>query len=114
MDDAIETSLMSLLFSSQLRTMVPRVESKNFEGVSLIRPMYMIREKDIIAWTKYNGLNFINCACPIYEKGIDGKREEMKKLIKYLENKWPESPYSIFKAYENVDLTGLVSIDKKD
>ena len=112
LDDVIETSLMSLLFSSQLRTMVPKVESKNFEGVSLIRPMYMIREKDIIAWAKYNDLTFINCACPFYEKGVDGKRDEMKDLVNFLESKWPESSLSIFKAYENVDLSGLVSIDK--
>jgi len=109
LDDVIETSLMSLLFASQLRTMLPLIDSKNFKGIKLIRPLYMIREKDIIAWTKYNDLNFINCSCPMFEKKEEGKRKEMKVLVKYLESKWPDSVSSIFKAYENVDLNGLIS-----
>ena len=108
-DDVIETSLMSLLFASQIRTMLPKIDSKNFEGIKLIRPLYMIREKDIISWKNYNNLDFINCSCPMYEKKADGKREEMKNLVKLLEDKWPDSPRSIFKAYENVDLSGIIS-----
>lgn len=113
-DDVIETNLMNLFFASEIRTMLPLVNSKNFEGVKLIRPMYMIREKDIIAWKNYNKLDFIGCACPLSNGKVPGKREEIKEFIKELENKFPTSSKSIFKAYEKVNLDDIISYIDND
>ena len=108
-DDVIETDLINLFFASQIRTMLPLVSSKNFEGVKLIRPMYMIREKDIVAWKNYNNLDFIGCACPLSNSKNVGKRDEIKEFVKDLEKNFPTSALSIFKAYEKVNLDDIVS-----
>ena len=84
-NDIIETVLMSILYGAEMKTMMPKLKSTSHIGMELIRPMYLIKEEDIIAWSKYNGLTFINCACNFSEKITDdedkSKRLEMKKLI---------------------------------
>ncbi len=105
-DDVIETTLLSMLYGAEIKTMVPKVHSSNFKGLELIRPLYLIREKDIINWKKYNDLNFINCACDFtkskeYE---NGKRVEVKKLIEEFRKKDANIDYNIFKSMENVNL----------
>ena len=87
-NDVIETVLMSILYGAEIKTMVPKLHSDNFEGLELIRPMYLIREKDIINFSKAHNLEFIRCACRFTE-GLDlgrenSKRQEIKKLIKDL------------------------------
>lgn len=108
-DDVIETTLLSIIYGGEIKGMMPKLHSDNFDNMELIRPLYLIREKDIKAWTKYNGLSFLNCACRFTEKNNDehnenSKRLEIKELIKKLEEKSKFVPYNIFRATENVNL----------
>ncbi len=109
MDDVNETTLMSMFFSSEIRTMPPKLHSKNFEGMELIRPMYRIHEDDIIAWKNYNELEFIQCACRFTENctmcdngGGGSKRQEMKTLIRRLKRDNPNLERSLFNAVHSV------------
>lgn len=108
--DVIETTLMSILYSGQIQGMLPKIQSTNFEGMQLIRPMYCILEEDILRWCKFNGLSFIACACRLTE-GIEinqgemvSARSETKKLIKKLSTKIPELEDHIFQSIHNVQL----------
>ncbi len=110
-DDVIETILMGMLYGAQVQTMMPKLHSTNFEGMELIRPLYLIREADIIHWANYNDLHFIQCACRFTEhcascggteKG--SKRAEIKELIHELAKKDPVIEYNIFRSVENVNL----------
>lgn len=94
--------------------MMPKLKSTNFEGMELIRPLYLIREDDIIAWKNYNNLDFINCACKFTEKDTlkDSKRLEIKMLIKTLEKTNPNVAYNIFKSSENVNIDTVLAIKK--
>lgn len=108
-DDVIETTLLSIIYGGEIKGMMPKLHSDNFDNMELIRPLYLIREKDIKAWVKYNGLNFLNCACRFTEKNNDlhnenSKRLEIKNLIEKLEKKSKFVPYNIFRATENVNL----------
>jgi tRNA(Ile)-lysidine synthase TilS/MesJ len=110
-DDVIETTLIGMFYGSQLQGMLPKLHSTNFEGMELIRPLYCIHEDDIISWSKYNGLEFIRCACRFTEngtlsnngKGIS-KRTEVKQLIKELKKKDPDIDKSIFNSIHAVCL----------
>ena len=115
-DDVIETILMGMLYGSQIQTMMPKLHSENFGGMQLIRPMYMVKEADIIAWQKYNDLQFIQCACHFtesYSKSGDGignsKRQEIKSLINKLRVINPTVDINIFRSVENVNLKTLIS-----
>jgi tRNA(Ile)-lysidine synthase TilS/MesJ len=116
MDDVIETTLLSMFYGSEIKTMMPKLHSDNYPGIDLIRPMYLIREKDIIAWAKYNGLDFINCACKFTERSqLDenlSKRKEMKKLIKELSKTNPNIEVNIFTALDNVNLNCVLGTKK--
>ncbi len=108
MNDVIETTVMAMFYSSQLQGMLPKLNSTNFEGMELIRPLYCIREEDIIAWQTFNGLEFIRCACRFTEKaslsdqeGIS-KRKEIKSLIQRLKKDNPEIETSIFNSLHAV------------
>lgn len=113
-DDVIETTLMSMLYSGQLKGMMPKLKSTNFEGMELIRPMYLIKESDIILWTKYNNLEFLQCACRFTEnletahKETDSKRKEMKELVTQFRKTSPFIDSNIFKATHNVNLDTMV------
>lgn len=111
-DDVIETILMGMLYGAQIQTMVPKVHSKNFSGMELIRPMYLIREKDIIHWKEYNGLEFLQCACKFTadskDKIVESKRAETKKLIASLAKTDPQIENNIFKSVENVNLSTIM------
>lgn len=115
-DDAIETILMGMLYGAQVQTMMPKLHSKNFEGMELIRPMYLIREDDIIRWSKYNNLHFIKCACKLIDTcsmnddGTGGsKRMEIKRFIQQLKESNPYIESNIFKSVEKVNLSTIVS-----
>ena len=115
-DDVIETILMGMLYGSQVQTMMPKIHSENFEGMQLIRPMYMVREEDIIKWSKYNELEFIQCACrfteerEVYEDGSsNSKRQEVKELLKRLREVSPAIDKNIFRSVENVNLQTIIS-----
>ncbi len=111
-DDVIETTLMNMLYGSQMKTMMPKLRSKNFHGMELIRPLYMVHEKDIIHWAKYNGLEFIRCACRFTEREDHcdgtGKRTETKQLIQRLQADNPNVEKSIFRSAHNVNLDTVI------
>ncbi len=116
-DDVIETVLLSMLYGAEMKTMMPRLKSQNFPGMELIRPMYMIREKDIIAWRNYNHLTFLNCACRFTENcalgdGGGGKRAQVKALIAQLEKAHPGVEMSIFRSCHNVNLDTVIGYRK--
>ncbi|MBQ8913949.1 MAG: tRNA 2-thiocytidine biosynthesis protein TtcA [Lachnospiraceae bacterium] len=109
--DVIETTVMGMFYGSQLQAMLPKLHSKNFEGMELIRPMYCIHEDDIISWRRYNELEFIQCACRFTENctmcdngGGGSKRQEIKILIKHLKEDNPGIERSIFNSIHNVCL----------
>ncbi len=111
LNDVIETTVMAMFYGSQLQAMLPKLHSTNFEGMELIRPLYCIREEDILAWKNYNGLEFIQCACRFTEKiGLSGdgvgesKRQEVKALIRELKKDNPEIEHSIFNSIHAVNL----------
>ena len=111
-NDVIETTLLSMFYGSEVKTMMPKLHSDNFPGLELIRPMYLIKEDDIIAWKKSNDLIFLNCACKFTEEAsIDeskSKRKEIKNLIKELKKVNPNIDNNIFKALDNVNLNCVV------
>ncbi|MBQ3905707.1 MAG: ATPase [Lachnospiraceae bacterium] len=119
-DDVIETILMGMLHGGQVQTMMPKLHSTNFEGMELIRPMYLIRESDICAWRDYNGLHFLQCACHFtdtcttcHEDGTtSSKRLETKKLIAQLKKENPFVEANIFKSVENVNLDTVIAYKK--
>lgn len=114
-DDVIETTLLSMFYGAEVKTMVPKVTSSNFEGLELIRPMYHIREKDIFNWVNYNNLNFINCACDFTKRKEhdQGKRLEIKRLIEDFRKKDENIDYNIFKSMENVNLECVLGYNFK-
>lgn len=119
-DDVIETILMGMLYGAQVQTMMPKLHSTNFEGMELIRPMYLIREDDIKRWRDYNGLHFIQCACKFTDTcttcNPDGvaksKRMEVKQLIAKMKEINPYVESNIFKSVENVNLKTIVAYKK--
>lgn len=118
-DDVIETVLMGMLYGAQIQTMMPKLKSKNFEGMELIRPMYLIREKDIIRWKNFNELYFIQCACRLTEScnvcgGTEqgSMRGEVKRLISELVKNNPYIEMNIFRSVENVNLDTIISYKK--
>lgn len=115
-DDVIETTLLSMLYGSEVKTMMPKLHSDNFKGLELIRPLYLVKEEAIIAWKNFNNLTFLNCACRFTEKSAinesDSKRKEMKELIRYLKTKNKDVDFNIFKALDNVNLNCVLGTKK--
>lgn len=114
-DDVIETILMGMLYGAQIQTMMPKLHSTNFEGMELIRPLYLVREEDIKAWRDYNGLHFIQCACKFTDTCTTcnneenrSKRVEIKELIRTLKQINPYVEGNIFKSVENVNLDTII------
>ena len=116
-NDVIETTLMSMFYSSEIKTMMPKIKSDHFQGLELIRPLYLIKEEDIINWKNSNNLNFINCACKFTERtNIEnsGKRKEIKELIKNLKKINPNIEQNIFKSLDNVNLNCVLGYSKNE
>lgn len=117
MDDVIETTLIGMFYSSQMSAMMPKLHSRNFEGMELIRPLYCVREDDIIRWAKYNNLSFLQCACRFTENTESGesvsKRKEIKELIRKLKKDNPDIDISIFNSLHAVE-TDTFPGTKKD
>ncbi len=115
-DDVIETILMGMLYGAQVQTMMPKLHSTNFEGMELIRPLYLVREDDIKAWRDYNGLHFIQCACKFTDTCTTcnneenlSKRVEVKDLIQRLKKVNPYVESNIFRSVENVNLDTVIA-----
>ncbi len=115
-DDVIETTLLSMLYGAEIKTMIPKLYSDNFNGMQLIRPMYLIKEADILAWKNYNELEFLNCACRFTEMSRDheglSKRKEMKALIADLRTKYKDIDHNIFKSLDNINLNCVLGYYK--
>ncbi len=116
-NDVIETTLMSILYNGQFKTMLPKLHSDNFEGLELIRPLYKVKESAIINWKSFNNLTFINCACRFTETCVindtgGSKRKEMKRLVKTLEDINPIFSDNIFKSLYNVNLDAIIGYEK--
>ena len=120
-DDVIETILMGMLYGAQIQTMMPKLHSTNFEGMELIRPMYLIREEDIIRWKDYHELRFLQCACHftehcdvVREDGTsDSKRMETKQLIARMKQFNPHVETNIFNSVSNVNLSTVITYKDK-
>lgn len=117
-NDAIETTLLSIIYGAEVKTMMPKLKSTGHVGMELIRPLYMVRENDIIAWARYNNLEFIRCACRFTEavEGASGesKRLEIKKLIAELMKDNKHVEMNIFRSVHNVNLTTVIGYREKD
>lgn len=119
-DDVIETILMSMLYGAEIKTMMPKLHSTNYEGMELIRPLYMVKEADILAWKRYNELEFIQCACRFTENCVLGdngggsKRQEMKVLIKKFRQTNPKIDMNIFRSVHNVNLDTIIGYHRGD
>lgn len=117
-NDVIETTLLSMFYGSEVKTMMPKLHSENFKGLELIRPLYLIREEDIIKWKNNNHLTFLNCACHFTEKCStkeeESKRLEMKNLIKEMKKVNPNIENNLFKSMDNVNLECILGYTKKN
>lgn len=119
-DDVIETILMSMLYGAEVKTMMPKLHSTHYSGMELIRPMYMVKEADILAWRRYNDLSFIQCACRFTENCVLGdngggsKRQEMKELVKKFRRINPNIDKNIFRSVHNVNLETIIGYRRGD
>ena len=121
-DDVIETILMGMLYGGQVQTMMPKLHSTNYEGMELIRPLYLVREAEIKHWRDYNKLNFIQCACRFTDtcttcspnSNTGSKRQEIKQLIANLKKINPQIESNIFHSVENVNLDTIISYKQGD
>jgi tRNA(Ile)-lysidine synthase TilS/MesJ len=119
-DDVIETILMGMLYSGKIETMMPKLHSTNFEGMELIRPMYLVKEEDIKSWRDYNKLNFIQCACRFTENcvscggGRGSKRDEMKELVAQFRATSDVIEKNIFRSVHNINLRTVIGYHKDD
>ncbi len=115
-DDVIETTLLSMFYGAEIKTMMPKLHSDNFKGLELIRPLYLVKESSIISWKNYNNLTFLNCACKFTEESsVDeekSKRKEMKKLIKSLREKNKDIDHNIFTSLNNINLNCVLGTKK--
>ena len=114
-DDVIETTLLSIFYGSEVKTMMPKLKSDNFPGLELIRPMYLIKEESIISWAKTNNLTFLNCACKFTENNNleqNSKRKEIKEQIKKLKEVNPNIDRNIFKSLDNINLNCVLGYTK--
>lgn len=118
-NDVIETTLLSMFYGAEIKTMLPKLHSTNFENIDLIRPLYLVKEDDIISWAKYNDLEFLNCACKFTEKNYGAhneasKRLEIKKIIKDLKKINPNIDNNIFTSMSNINIDAIVGYHNKD
>jgi len=117
-DDAIETWLMSMLWSGEAKTMLPKLKSDNFPDMELIRPLYKVKEEAIIKWAKANELSFLNCACRFTEESEEfenlSKRRQTKQLIKELKKTNPKADENLFMSMHNVNLGAIVGWRNRD
>ena len=122
-DDVIETTLLSMFYGAEIKTMMPKLHSDNFKGLELIRPLYLVKEYSIKAWMKYNNLEFINCACPLTENCVIdsdlvdddsevGRRQAMKMLIRKLRKEGKNIDNNIFTALNNINMNCILGYKK--
>lgn len=113
-DDVIESTLMGMLYGGQTQTMLPKLRARNYAGMELIRPLFYVRERDIIEWRDYNGLEFLRCACRITSREDGSKRAFVKRLIAELARDNPQVEQNIFRSVCTVRLDRLISYKDRD
>lgn len=116
-DDVIETTLLSMFYGAEIKTMMPKLHSDHFKGLELIRPLYLVKESSIVAWVKYNHLKFLNCACRFTEKNANeieqsSKRLVMKKLIRELRREGKDIDENIFTSIRNINMHCILGYSK--
>lgn len=111
-DDVIETTMLNMFYGGQFKTMVPKIEAQNFEDIELIRPMMLVKEKDIIRWLKKSGIQSMNCGCTVAAEKTSSKRREIKQLIDQLREVNPDVDQSIYRAATNVNLNAILGYTK--
>ena len=107
-DDVIETTLMNMFYTGTFKTMLPKAKSKNFEGLELIRPMYLIKEVDVLKFMKYHDINFLSKGCEFQDRNEDSKRKETKELINKLRKVYENIDINIFRSAENINLDSVL------
>jgi len=107
-DDVIETTLLNIFYAGCFKTMLPKAKAENFDNMELIRPMYLIKEKDVIRFARYHKIDIVGCGCPAETANVESKREEMKRLIESLRSKYKNIDINIFRAAENVNINGIL------
>ncbi len=113
-NDVIETILLSMIYNGEFKTMKPILDSTNYKNMKLIRPLYYVKEIDIISWMKYNNLAFLDCACEVTKKNISSKREEMKDLVKQLNIIYKDADINILNSTKNVNLKTIINYKEDD
>ena len=111
-NDVIETTMLNVFYGSQFMTMVPKIEAENYDNIELIRPMIYIKEKDIIRWVRYCGIQAMNCGCTVVAEKTGSKRREIKALIQQLKHTNPDIEKSIFNAAANVNLNAVLGFQQ--
>lgn len=111
-DDVIETTLLNIFYNGTFKTMVPKIEAENFENIELIRPLIFVKEKDIIRWTVYSGIQAMNCGCTVAAQKTSSKRREIKQWIENLSKEYPKIGETIFSSATNVNLEAILGYQK--
>lgn len=114
LNDVIETFMLGITYSNEITFMRPKIISKNFEGMTLIRPLFKVKEEDIIKWQNYHKLNCIHCSCPLSDGNNLGKRAEIKQIIKDLKAYNPEIEDNLFRSCHNLNLSTIIACRKGD
>lgn len=107
-DDVIETTLLNIFYAGSFKTMLPKAKSKNFEDIELIRPLYFVKEQDVVRFMNYHKLETMNCGCKIASCQLDSKRREMKMLVDEMRKKYINTDINIFRAAENVNIQSIL------
>lgn len=107
-DDVIETTLMNMFYAGSFKTMLPKAKSENYEGMELIRPLYLVKEKDIIRFMNYHHIETMSCGCKVASCQVDSKRREMKELVEVMRKKYVNTDINIFRAAENVNIQNVL------
>ena len=107
-DDVIETTLLNIFYAGCFKTMLPKAKAENFADMELIRPMYLIKEKDIIRFSRYHNINMVGCGCPLEELEVKSKRDEIKRLIESMRSKYKNIDINIFRSAENVNIESIL------
>ncbi|MCK4552063.1 MAG: tRNA 2-thiocytidine biosynthesis protein TtcA [Tenericutes bacterium] len=113
-DDVIETTLMNIFYSGTFKTMLPKARSKNFEGLELIRPMYLIKEREVLNFIKYHNINFVSKGCEFQNRNDDSKRKEMKTMITELRGVYENIDINIFRSAQNINLDSVLGYFNKE
>ena len=114
LNDVIETLMLGILYSNEITFMRPKLISKNFPNMQLIRPLFKVKEEDIIRWQNYHKLTFIHCSCPLSDGNIEGKRSEVKKIIQDLKKTNPDVEDNLFRSCHNLNLATIIQARKED